>query len=181
LGTTASIASEEGCCAEAVFRATALFARTRDRLSDSMLGTEPFIRERYAAGRSQANAILAQNPPRSIQDPTVEIPRSQLPREVAHVRLNGSIDGEDRLWSVSDGGWIARITQADLQREIDRKRRIIATAREKCDTLWLVIVHNLTRGAPSELSPAVPAAVHRYDFDRVLWLESHVPRVIELR
>jgi hypothetical protein len=83
--------------------------------------------------------------------------------------------------SADAGGWVARIAPSHVQREIERKQRMASAARATCDALWLVIVHNLVRGAPCELSDGARAAEYTHGFDRLFWLDPHTPRVIELR
>ncbi len=149
---------------------TAIFGR-HGRLAKD--GVQPIA-------RALAGAILAQHVPRSMHEPDVEILRGSLPREIAHARIHGSVDGEDKLWYADAGGWVAKITSADVQRELDRKGRMASSARAKCDVLWLVIVHNHLRGAPSELTAEARVAAYRHAFDRVLWLDTHRPRAIDL-
>jgi hypothetical protein len=131
--------------------------------------------------KALAAAVLSQDVPRSIHDADVRVPRDLLPREIAQVHVHGSIDGEDKLWQADAGGWVARIAPSHVQREIERKQRMAGAARAMCDALWLVIVHNLVRGAPCELSEGARAAEYTHAFDRLFWLDPHTPRVIELR
>jgi hypothetical protein len=127
-----------------------------------------------------ADAVLSQAVPRSMREESVEISRDLLPPEIAHVRVHGSVDSEDRLWQADAGGWVVPIGPSDVQREIARKQRSTAAARERCDVLWLVIVHNIVRGAPCELSEQAEIAEYAHSFDRLLWLDPHSPRVIAL-
>jgi len=128
-----------------------------------------------------ADAVLSQDVPRSGHDASVRIPRELLPREIAQARAHGSVDGEDKLWQADAGGWVAQIAPSDVQREVARKLRIVDTARRRCDALWLVIVHNLVRGEPCELSAQARTAEYTHAFDRLLWLDPHTPRMIDLR
>jgi hypothetical protein len=134
-----------------------------------------------AIAKALADAVLFQNVPRSIGDPDVEIPRNLLPQEIAHARAYGSVDGQDKLWHANNGGWVAEIGVPDVQREIDRKQRIVEMARTKCDELWLVIVHNLVRGAPCELSAEARNAEYTFTYDRVIWLNPHQPSAGDFR
>jgi len=128
-----------------------------------------------------AEAVLSEPAPKSPYDPRVKIARERLPREIAHVSFSASIDGRDKLWQVDRGGWVMPVETSDIQREIDKKQRMSVAARAKCDTLWLIIVHDLVRGAHCELSAEAKSAFYRHAFDRVLWLEPHLPHVTELR
>lgn len=130
--------------------------------------------------RVLAYAVLCQRLPASVCDPSVEIPHNCLPPEIANVHIHGSLDGKDKLWYASAGGWVARIDPTDVQREIDRKGRIIREARLKCDALWLVIVHHLVRGGPCELTVEARTSVYHHVFDRVLWLDPHRPLATDL-
>jgi phosphoribosylpyrophosphate synthetase len=42
-----------------------------------------------------------------------------------------------------------------------------------------VIVHNIVRGAPCELSEQATTAEYAHRFNRVLWLDPHSPHAIE--
>ncbi len=130
--------------------------------------------------KALAEAVLSEPAPKSPYDPSVKIERDRLPREIAHVHLSGSVNGQDKLWQADAGGWVMTVGSIDLQREVDKKQHMSGIARAKCDALWLVIVHNLLRGAPCELSAEAKSAIYRHAFDRVLWLDPHLPRVTEL-
>ena len=127
-----------------------------------------------------AAAILSYPMPRSIRDPRVEVPRNLLPLEIAHVSAHASVDGTDRLWEADDGGWVASITRVHVQGEIARKEKVAYLARAKCDELWLVIVHDIMRGAPTKLTDEARVGPYEHSFDRLLWLEAHEPRVLAL-
>lgn len=131
--------------------------------------------------RSLAEGLLSCDVPKSIHDPSLAIPRGCMPPEIAHARVHGSIDGVDKLWHADNGGWVATIGPADVQRELDRKAHVASAARSRCDLVWLVIVHDLLRGAPSELSDEARAAFYQHAFDRVFWLDPHHPAFFELR
>ena len=85
--------------------------------------------------------------PGSSRAPSVRLPRNLLPPEIAYVSAHGSVDGVDRLWQADDGEWVAPITPAHIEREIRRKEKTACLARMKCNELWLVIAHDLMRGA----------------------------------
>lgn len=130
--------------------------------------------------RELANALLSVQLPTMISEGSVDIPRDILPREIGHAHVFGSVDGEDRLWSSDHGGWIRKLEIADVQRELDRKSGMAAEARTHCDELWLVVVHSIMRGAPSEVTPRALDASFNSVFDRVVWLEPEGPRAREL-
>ena len=129
--------------------------------------------------KALADAVLSQDVPKSMRGENVEILRDPLPPEIVHVSVHGSVDGEDRLWQAGAGGWVAQIGPFDVQREIARKQRTVRTARKRCDALWLVIVHNIVRGAPCELSEQAKTAEYTHSFNRVFWLDPHSPQAIE--
>ena len=91
------------------------------------------------------------------------------------------VDGVDRLWKPDHMGWVVDISPEHVQAELDRKQRVVPAARRRCDVLWLVLVHNLTRGAPCELSDEAASANYTSGFDRVLWMDPHEPRTRDLR
>jgi hypothetical protein len=130
--------------------------------------------------KALSDAVLSGPAPKSPYDPRVKIERDRLPREIAHVSFSASIDGQDKLWQADAGGFVMTVKPSDIQREIDKKQHMIGIARTKCDALWLVIVHDLVRGTPCELSAEAKSASYRHDFDRVLLLDPHLPRITEL-
>ena len=127
-----------------------------------------------------AAAVLSYPMPRSTRDPRVEVPRNLLPLEIAHVQAHGSVDGTDHRWHADAGDWVAPITPAHVQCEIARKEKAAYLARAKCDELWLVIAHDIMRGAPTELSDEARRGPYEHSFNRLLWLEAHEPRVLAL-
>jgi hypothetical protein len=132
-------------------------------------------------GEALANTLLSYPVPQSRREGGVEIPRALLPREIAHVRVHGSVDGVDRLWQCGYGSWVAPLTTAHIQTEIDRKRRMVSLARRKCERLWLVIVHDLSTEAHAcELTEAARLGPYEHPFDRLLWLVAHVPLAVDL-
>lgn len=129
--------------------------------------------------KALADAVLAQDVPRSMRDESIEILHSLLPPEIVHVRIHGSVDGDDKLWQAGAGGWVAQIEASDVQREIARKQRTAGAARARCDALWLVIVHNIARGGPCELSEEAKVAAYTHGFNRVFWLDPHSAHALE--
>jgi hypothetical protein len=130
--------------------------------------------------KALADAVLSEPVPKSPYDPRVKIARDRLPLEIAYVSLSASINGQDKLWQADAGGWVMTIKPSDIQREIDKKQHMVDIARTKCNSLWLIIVHDLIKGASCEISSEAKSAVYRHSFDRVLLLHPHLPRVIEL-
>ena len=128
-----------------------------------------------------AEAVLAVRMPSSLQDGSVEIPWDLLPDEIVKAWAHASVDGTDRLWQPDHTGWVVSISPEHVQAELNRKQRVIPAARQRCDALWLVLVHNLTRGAACELSDEAASASYVSAFDRVLWMDPHMPRVRDLR
>jgi hypothetical protein len=128
-----------------------------------------------------AQAILDHPVPASISEPEVELGHAQLPAGFAHVDVHGSVDGIDRHWQSDHGGWVAPITAAHIQSEINRKRKMVDAARRVCKELWLVIVNDMFSGAAAAQLES-EAGDHQYDgsFDTVLWLEPHIPKVVHL-
>jgi hypothetical protein len=49
-------------------------------------------------GETLADVLLSFPVPRSMDNGSVDIPKTLLPPEIAHVRVHGSVDGIDRLW-----------------------------------------------------------------------------------
>ena len=132
-------------------------------------------------GETLADALLSFPVPRSIRDGSVDVPRTLLPPEIAHVSVHGSVDGIDRLWQCGYGSWVAPVTAQHIQNEIDRKRRNVSLSRRKCERLWLVIVQDLgTEAHACELTDAAQHGPYQHPFDRLLWLEPHAPSAVDL-
>lgn len=128
-----------------------------------------------------AGVLVSFSVPRSIRDGSVDIPRTLLPPEIAHVRVLGSVDGVDRLWLCGYGSWVAPVTVSHVQKEINRKRHKEPLARRKCDRLWLVIVQDIgTEAHACELSDAAQVGPYEHPFDRLLWLEPHASSAVDL-
>jgi hypothetical protein len=106
-------------------------------------------------GDALADALLSYPVPRAPGGVGVKIPRELLPREIAHVHVHGSVDGVDHLWQCGYGSWVAPLTPAHIQTEIERKRRKAPLARQKCERVWLVIVQDIgTEAHACELTDA---------------------------
>lgn len=119
--------------------------------------------------RSLADAVLSEEVPRLASEPSVEIRRSALPQEVPHVRVHGSVDGDDKLWQADAGGWVQEIHSHHVQAVINEKMRKAHLARTRCDRLWLVIVHDfLNLAAAADITDEALANVYNHGFDRVL-------------
>lgn len=129
---------------------------------------------------SLAAAVLSQEAPPSVGAEPVRVPHHMLPREIVQAMLFCSVDGEDKLWSPDNGGWVAEITPAHVQQLIERKSRMVANARPKCDELWLLVAQNDWDGAPCELNEEAAAASYSFPFDRVMWLWPNGPRARDL-
>lgn len=131
--------------------------------------------------RSLADAVLQAPVPISVTDRTLTLGFFELPQEILHVTVHGSADGIDKVWYASSGGWVAPIDSDLVQREIDRKRTKADAARKHCDELWLVIINDcFDKGAPADLTEAAKIHEYSHEFDRLLWLEPHIPRVFDL-
>jgi hypothetical protein len=128
-----------------------------------------------------SDAVLAVRVPSSLQEGPVEIPWDLLPGEISKAWAYASVDGVDRLWKPDHSGWVVDISPEHVQAELNRKQRVVSSARRHCDALWLVLVHNFTRGAPCELSNEAANANYTSGFDRVLWMDPHRSFTRDLR
>jgi hypothetical protein len=127
-----------------------------------------------------ARAVLSAPVPTSIAEATIELGFGELPAEIFQVTVHGSVDGIDRLWQPGEGGWVAPISADHIQDAIGRKETTAAVARGKCSELWLVIVNDVFVGAPpAELTSTAETAQYSSSFDRVLWLNPHIPQLHE--
>ena len=126
------------------------------------------------------DAVRSAPAPGSVSE-VLEVKWQHLPREIASIRVRGSVNGEDRLWSADHAGWVAVVQPAQVQHELSRKAPTAAAARLWCDELWLVIVNDPFTGAAfAELADAAREAVYAYPFDRAIWLEPHDGRAFQL-
>ncbi|BCG46788.1 hypothetical protein GEOBRER4_n1601 [Citrifermentans bremense] len=131
--------------------------------------------------RCLADAVFQASVPTSVKDKAVTLGHAELPQEILNVRIHGSVDGIDNLWYASSGGWVASIGSDHVQQEIDRKRKKAVAARRHCEELWLVIVNDaFEKGAPADLVDVAKTHAYSHEFDRLLWLEPHIPRVFDL-
>lgn len=111
----------------------------------------------------------------------VRVDWSDLPEQVVDIVVRRSINGSDRLWHADAGGWVTPIVPDHIKEVLRAKMKMQATARTRCDELWLVVVNDLfSRAAQAELTPSTVDASFDHPFDRLLWLIPHVPRVIAL-
>jgi hypothetical protein len=135
-----------------------------------------------ALAKELAHLVFQSPVPSSIEDGAFHISPDKLPPEFGRVWFHASIDGRDRLWQAGVGGWVAPIGPEQISAVIREKNRLVSRYREACKEVWLVIVHDIFTGAaPSELSGTAITSYYQHKFDRVIWLEPHVPAVVELK
>jgi hypothetical protein len=137
---------------------------------------EPTVTKANAETRANEllQAIRRTHLPRSINEGHINIGWPALPEGIVSVSVMASVDGKDSLWHATEAGWVVQLQPADVQRDIEKKKkRMFAAARAKCDVVWLVIVNDMSRSEPVELSDSVARAVVTDPFDRVLWFEPH--------
>ena len=141
-----------------------------------------FNKSRVCSIAQELAQVVLQSPvPHSFIEGPYLIESTQLPREIAKVWLHASISGTDKLWQSSIVGWVVSIIPEQISLVIQNKTRLIDLYRKSCDKVWLVIVHDLFSGASQcELTDACAATSYDNIFDKVLWLEPHIPRVLEL-
>lgn len=118
--------------------------------------------------------------PGSITETTI-IDWKLLPEGVNTISMHGSIDGIDQLWSADSSDYVAKIETDQIQTVISDKFRIERRARSQCDELWLVVVNEVFSIAPqAEIDEIAKEAIYEYPFEKVLWLEPHIPRATAL-
>jgi hypothetical protein len=127
-----------------------------------------------------ANEILSRWVPLSLNEPGLLLGADEASPGIRHIGISGNIDGRDKLWSVSRVFWVLEILPGHIGAIVARKGRIVESARSQCDVLWLVIVHDIFRGAPAVLSDEARRFPYATPFDRIWWLEPHVPRAIAI-
>jgi hypothetical protein len=141
------------------------------------------IRKQDTVPMAQALApsVLRSPVSRSFREP-LEIPWGQRPEFTSGIQILPSVDGKDKLWHADAGGCVADITSQHVDNTLKAKARRVATARTRCDELWLAIVNDgFGRTAPAEITDQARAAVYETPFDRVIWLlPSQPPKAIDL-
>jgi hypothetical protein len=136
--------------------------------------TQPFAKE-------LANAILAYPVPQKYSEVRVKIPWDFKPKWAGLISVNGSINGNDKLWRADAGGRVAVITREQIVEVIRGKAEKEPLARARCDELWLVIVNDhFSLAAQAEISTEALNASYECPFDRLIWLLPDAPRAIDL-
>lgn len=126
--------------------------------------------------KALAAAVQRAQVPLSLADGWILLPYSELPETIVSVRIAASVDGNDRLWSADDGGWLAPVLPHHIEEVIAAKRTMFETARRRCDEVWLAIVNDAFIGAAqAELSDDAASHAYSHPFARLLWLEPHRP------
>jgi len=139
-------------------------------------------REVSALANALAASVLRQSVPRRLEDPALTIRFEDVPPAVGRVLVQGSVNGTDKLWYASSGGWVAAVEAEHLRSILQRKASSVPVARSRCDALWLVIVEDLAvPSTPIELSRAAADAVYESPFDRLYWFDPHGPFVRALQ
>lgn len=120
-----------------------------------------------------AEAVLNAPTPRSMSEP-VELRFGAVPRGISGIQIHPSVDGIDKLWHEDAGGWISDITPAHVSDVIEAKSRMAMRARQHCDELVLVIVHDdFSNSAPAAITAEALASHYNGPFDGVIWLSPH--------
>ena len=137
--------------------------------------------EVQAQARAICGALLHTNVPRNFSESITEVHWHNLPKEVTNIRVCGSIDGVNKLWYASSGGWVTQIKPSHIQEVLDKKAGSLSRARLKCDKIWIVIVEDpFGLGAPAEISEEAKKTTYEVIADRLLWLKPCAVKVIEL-
>lgn len=131
-------------------------------------------RDVQKVARHLAGAVRMTPVPATIDAPFASVSWRDLPASIANVHIHGSVDGEDQLWYSDAGGWVIPVDAQHVSAVVARKERMAQIAREKCDSLWLLIVNDVfSRATPAELKHEAIRSVGRGVFDRVIWLAPH--------
>lgn len=127
-------------------------------------------------------AVSKTDVPSSISDGSRSVAWHHLPDGVVAITIYASVDGADRLWSADAGGWVATVTANEIDVVLRGKQSMLAVARTKCRRVWLVVVNDVfSRAAPVELRDEARHHLYPLGFDRVFWLDAHVPALTELK
>jgi hypothetical protein len=132
-------------------------------------------------GEALSKVVLQTTVPTSLEEGAVRVSWDELPECIGDITIRASVDGHYRLWSADAGGWVAPVQPEHIQTVVDAKEGMLAAARAKCSSVWLVVVNDdFGRAAPAELSESAARSWYRHGFDRLLWLQAHRPLTIEL-
>jgi hypothetical protein len=137
---------------------------------------EPGVSKANAQAISDALVLAVQrtNLPKSLNEGRTDVSWELLPEEIATISIYASVHENDCLWYAGGGGWVTPIQVSHIEEVINRKNKMHEVASTKCDEVWLVIVTDMWRAAPIELSDSVALEVDSRPFDRALWFEPHL-------
>lgn len=86
------------------------------------------------------------------------------------------------FWTVPGAAFVPECTLDEVQRVIDKKNKRVASYRNKCDVIWLVIVvDGFALSSTVNFSDEVCEYLYRSDFDRVFIFENAAERSFELK
>jgi hypothetical protein len=107
--------------------------------------------------------------------------RNHIPQAIAHLWLQKGSNG-DELWSVSDGGAIGPLPADTIQFRIDDKEKRVASYRQRCDQLWLLIVvsGNEFSSMFDDEDKTFPEITYKSSFNKVFLLNSFRNQVTQL-
>jgi len=136
----------------------------------------------HELGCHLADGLAASSLPRSITEGDRRVPLEPRQPEIASVQVLASIDGEDDLWQGGTGGLVQPVSRADVSRMVEAKNAKLSVVRSKCQTAWLVLAHDLFReGDCVRLTETAASVPYETGYDRIIWLEVHVPSVTDLK
>jgi hypothetical protein len=122
-----------------------------------------------------ARAVLAAPVPGAISAGSIDLPWELLPPGIAHVWFWASIDGVDSLWQPLQGGWVAGIPPAAIEKLIEAKGRKLAAYREKCTEVWLVLssitscrAHQQSSGRTHVTGRMNPPSIASYGWNHIV-------------
>jgi hypothetical protein len=105
-----------------------------------------------------------------------------FPKEIVVIRINRSPFRKKALWTPTQVAFIPRLSVTELQSRIDHKNKRVEFYKQKCEHLWLLIVHSLPYSLASTFEDSEEALQHRYSasFERVFLFDSFGGRSVEL-
>jgi hypothetical protein len=104
-----------------------------------------------------------------------------LPPEVSYLSVRRNKVSPKNLWVSTRGAFIPTLTPLDLQNRIEEKEGKLASYRQKCSQVWLLIVANgLEPSTFGEPAPEIEESSFETSFDRVFFLHHADKLVVEL-
>ena len=89
-----------------------------------------------------------------------------LPKQIWGLSILRFEEAVRTSWSHPDTVWVSQLTPEYVQERINAKNGKVASYRENCDRIWLLLVFNGTLSTSFDIGPELPDHTFESDFDR---------------